>query len=127
MIQMETIGTGKERASAGVLFSALAFLLHFKLSLLGRIAPSSCFKETPLCHIAMAPYFLNYIYQHPALLVFLLLASFAYLLPVYCLWLCPFKMTGFFMDAEAVPHRLQYALMLAAPAALRDILQFIKR
>ena len=166
--------------------SALAFLLHFKLSLLGRIAPSSCFKETPFCHIAMAPYFLNYLYQQylavmsggwklwgpltlgaawlfltlalgrgwcswacfyggiddglsalprrplikagrwafklrdlpAALLVFLLLASFAYLLPVYCLWLCPFKMTGIFMDAEAGPHRLQYALMLAALAAL---------
>ncbi len=166
--------------------SALAFLAHFKLSLLGRIAPSSCFKETPFCHIAMAPYFLNYLYQQylavlsggwklwgpltlgaawlfvtlalgrgwcawacfyggiddglsalprrpllrlgrwalkfrdlpAALLVFLLLASFAYMLPVYCLWLCPFKLTGVFMDADAGTHRLQYALMLAALAAL---------
>jgi polyferredoxin len=53
-----------------------------------------------------------------ALLVFLLLASFAYMLPVYCLWLCPFKMTEVFMDAEVGPHRLQYALMLSALAAL---------
>jgi polyferredoxin len=166
--------------------SALAFLLHFKLSLLGKIAASSCFKETPFCHIAMAPYFLNYLYQQylavmsggwklwgpltlgavwlfltlaigrgwcswacfyggiddglsalprrplirmgrwalklrdlpAALLVFLLLASFAYLLPVYCLWLCPFKLTGVFMDADAGPKRLQYALMLLALAAL---------
>ena len=166
--------------------SALAFLLHFKLSLFGEIAASSCFKETPFCHIAMAPYFLNYLYQQylavisggwklwgpltlgaawlfltlaigrgwcswacfyggiddglsalprrplirtgrwafklrdlpAALLVFLLLASFAYLLPVYCLWLCPFKLTSVFMDADAGPRRLQYALMLAALAAL---------
>lgn len=166
--------------------SALAFLLHFKLSLPGKIAASSCFKETPFCHIAMAPYFLNYLYQQylavmsggwkllgpltlgaawlfltlaigrgwcswacfyggiddglsalprrplikagrwafklrdlpAALLVFLLLASFAYLLPVYCLWLCPFKLSGVFMDADAGIHRLQYALMLAALAAL---------
>lgn len=166
--------------------SALAFLVHFKLSLLGRIAPSSCFRETPFCHIAMAPYFLNYLYQQylavvsggwklwgpltlgaawlfvtlalgrgwcswacfyggiddglsalprrpllkfggwalkfrdlpAALLVFLLLASFAYLLPVYCLWLCPFKLSGIFLDAEAGPRRLQYALMFAALAAL---------
>lgn len=166
--------------------SALAFLLHFKLSLLDRIAASSCFNETPFCHIAMAPYFLNYLYQQylavmsggwkmwgpltlgaawlfltlalgrgwcswacfyggiddglsalprrplvkmgrwalslrdlpAALLVFMLLASFAYLLPVYCLWLCPFKLTGVFMDADPGPRRLQYALMLAALAAL---------
>ena len=166
--------------------SALAFLLHFKLSLFGRIEPSSCFKETPFCHIAMAPYFLNYLYQQylavmsggwklwgpltlgaawlfitlalgrgwcswacfyggiddglsalprrqlvktgrwafklrdlpAALLVFLLLASFAYLLPVYCLWLCPFKLSGVFLDAEAGPRRLQYALMFSALAAL---------
>jgi NAD-dependent dihydropyrimidine dehydrogenase PreA subunit len=53
-----------------------------------------------------------------ALLVFLLLASFAYMLPVYCLWLCPFKLTGVFLDAEGYTRGLQYALMLLALAAL---------
>jgi ferredoxin len=53
-----------------------------------------------------------------ALLAFLLLVSFAYLLPIYCLWLCPFKLTGVFMDAAPAVHRAQYALMLLALAAL---------
>jgi len=166
--------------------SALAFLVHFKFSLFSKMFEASCFKEAPFCHIAMAPYFLNYLYQQylafmngdwrlwgpltlgaawlfitlaigrgwcswacfyggiddglsravpkplikagkwalrlrdlpAALLVFLLLASFAYMLPVYCLWLCPFKFTETFMDADAGVRRLQYALMLAAIGAL---------
>ncbi len=53
-----------------------------------------------------------------ALLVFLLLASFAYMLPVYCLWLCPFKLTGEFLDAERSTRALQYGLMGLALAAL---------
>ncbi|OGR41925.1 MAG: hypothetical protein A2X35_11500 [Elusimicrobia bacterium GWA2_61_42] len=166
--------------------SALAFLAHFKLSLFSRIFEASCFKDTPFCHIAIAPNFLNYLYQQylafmsggwklwgpltlgaawifitlaigrawcswacfyggiddglsalprrpllkggswalklrdlpAALLAFMLLVSFAYTLPVYCLWLCPFKLTDVFMDAGAATHRLQYALMALALAAL---------
>lgn len=165
--------------------SALAFLIHFKLSLLGGVftAPPS---EAPFCHIAMAPYFLNYLYQQylalmsggwklwgpltlgaawlfitlaigrgwcswacfyggiddglcslarrpllktghwaqklrdlpAALLVFMLLVSLALTLPVYCLWLCPFKLTEAFLDGGAVVRRLQYWLMFASLAAL---------
>ncbi|HAT71619.1 MAG TPA: hypothetical protein DCS63_02255 [Elusimicrobia bacterium] len=166
--------------------SALAFLVHFKLGLLNKIFEASCFKDTPFCHIALAPNFLIYLYQQylafmsggwklwgpltlgaawlfvtlaigrgwcswacfyggiddalsalprrpllrmgrwalklrdlpAALLVFLLLVSFANMLPVYCLWLCPFKLTEVFMDAEPAVHRLQYALMMLALAAL---------
>ena len=167
--------------------SALAFLVHFKLSLFNQVFQAACFKDTPFCHIAMAPNFLNYLYQQylafmsggwklwgpltlgaawlfvtlaigrawcswacfyggiddalsavprrallktggwalklrdlpAALLAFMLLVSFAYLLPVYCLWLCPFKLTGVFMDSGSVAiHRVQYALMLLALAAL---------
>lgn len=166
--------------------SAAAFLVHFKFGLLAKAFEASCFKETPFCHIAMAPYFLNYLYQQylslmngdwrlwgpltlgalwlfvtlaigrawcswacfyggiddglsalprralikpgrwamllrdlpAALLVFLLLASFAYLLPLYCLWLCPFKFTEAFLDHDAGVRRLQYALMLAGIAVL---------
>ena len=29
-----------------------------------------------------------------ALLIFMMLVSLAYMLPVYCLWLCPFKLTA---------------------------------
>jgi polyferredoxin len=53
-----------------------------------------------------------------ALLIFLLLASLAWMLPVFCLWLCPFKFTGVFLDADAGPRHMQYALMGAALAAL---------
>ncbi|MCM2267457.1 MAG: 4Fe-4S binding protein [Elusimicrobiales bacterium] len=166
--------------------SALAFLVHFKFSLFSKMFEASCFREAPFCHIAMAPYFLNYLSQQylalvsgdwrlwgpltlgaawlfvtlaigrgwcswacfyggiddglsalprralikpgkwsfalrhlPAvLLVFLLGASFAYLLPVFCLWLCPFKLSGAFLAAEAGVRRAQYALMAAAIAAL---------
>ena len=166
--------------------SALAFLFHFKTGLFADTFEASCFKDTPFCHIAIAPAFLNYLYQQylalmspgwklwgpltlgaawvfvtlalgrgwcawacfyggiddalsarpgrpllrlgwferkfrdlpAALLVFLLLASFAYMLPVYCLWLCPFKLTGAFLDAEAPARKIQYALMGLALAAL---------
>jgi len=167
-------------------FSALAFLAHFKLSLLDRALEASCFTETPFCHIAMAPYFLNYLYQQylalmsggwalwgpltlgaawlfltlaigrgwcswacfyggiddglsalpkkplfgidrwalkvrdfpAALLIFLMLVSLAYMLPVYCLWLCPFKLTGSFLDGQGWLKTAQYALMFFALAAL---------
>ncbi len=166
--------------------SALAFLLHFKLSLFGKAFDPSCFKDTPFCHIAMAPYFLNYLYQQylalmsggwklwgpitlgaawlfvtiglgrgwcswacfyggiddglsalpgrpllktgrwalkardlpAALLIFAMLASLATMLPVYCLWLCPFKLTGSFLDQQGYLRGLQYALMFFALAAL---------
>jgi polyferredoxin len=165
--------------------SALAFLFHFKTQLFTAAAPS-CSKDAPFCHIAMAPYFLDYLYQQylalmsgswrmwgpltlgalwlfvtlaagrgwcswacfyggiddglsalpkrallktgrpgeklrdlpAALLIFLLLASLAYMLPVFCLWLCPFKLTGAFLDGEPGPRRLQYALMAASLAVL---------
>ena len=43
--------------------SALAFLVHFKLGLLDKVLAPTCFASTPYCHIAMAPYFLGYLYQ----------------------------------------------------------------
>lgn len=166
--------------------SALAFLVHFKSGLFWDAFETSCFKDTPFCHIAMAPAFLNYLYQQylalmspgwelwgpltlgaawlfvtlamgrawcswacfyggiddafsarpgkaflriekialkfrhlpAALLVLMLLASFAYMLPVYCVWLCPFKLTGAFMDAGRGMRYAQYALMGLALAAL---------
>lgn len=166
--------------------SAVAFLLHFKFSLFGKAFDPSCFKDTPFCHIAMAPYFLNYLYQQylalmsggwklwgpltlgaawlfltiglgrgwcswacfyggiddglsaaaekplikidrwalkardlpAALLVFMMLVSLAYMLPAYCLWLCPFKLTGSFLDQQGYLKGLQYALMFLAIAAL---------
>jgi len=165
--------------------SALAFLVHFKLGLFNKALAPSCFKDAPFCHIAMAPYFLGYLYQQylalmsggwklwgpltlgaawlfvtlaigrgwcswacfyggiddglsalprrallkagwlsrvrdlpAALLIFMLLVSLAYLSPVYCLWLCPFKLTEGFMDAEGSVRALQYGLMLCALAAL---------
>ncbi|MBI5743460.1 MAG: 4Fe-4S binding protein, partial [Elusimicrobia bacterium] len=166
--------------------SALAFLVHFKLQLLEKIFAPACAPDAPFCHIAMAPYFLNYLRQQylaltsgdwrlwgpltlgvlwlfatlaigrawcswacfyggiddalsalprrallrpgrwahklrhlPAvLLVFLLLASLGYALPLYCLWLCPFKITGAFLDADRFVRITQYALMAAAGTAL---------
>jgi polyferredoxin len=166
--------------------SALAFFVHFKFSLFSRAFSASCFTETPFCHIAMAPYFLNYLYQQylalmsggwklwgpltlgaawlfltlaigrgwcswacfyggiddglsslarrplikidrwalkardlpAALLIFLMLVSLAYLLPVYCLWLCPFKLTGSFLDQQGYLKNVQYGLMFFALAAL---------
>ncbi|HNW43369.1 MAG TPA: 4Fe-4S binding protein [Elusimicrobiales bacterium] len=166
--------------------SALAFLGHFKAGLLFENFEASCFTETPFCHIAIAPAFLNYLYQQylavmsagwkawgpfslgaawlfftlalgrgwcswacfyggiddalsarpgkpllkidrfalkfrdlpAALLVFLLLASFSYMLPVYCLWLCPFKLTGAFLDGDAAVRKLQYGLMGLSLAVL---------
>ena len=166
--------------------SALAFLVHFKFSLFSKVFTASCFTDTPFCHIAMAPYFLNYLYQQylalmsggwklwgpltlgaawlfltlaigrgwcswacfyggiddglsslarrplirtdrwalkvrdlpAALLLFMMLVSLAYMLPVYCLWLCPFKLTGSFLDQKGGLKTLQYGLMLFALAAV---------
>ncbi|MCX5786298.1 MAG: 4Fe-4S binding protein [Elusimicrobia bacterium] len=167
--------------------SALAFLIHFKLGLLLKGFHLSCFKDTPYCHIAIAPSFLNYLYQQylavmsggwklwgplslvflwlfatlvlgrgwcswtcfyggiddglsalpkkallkteksglklrdfpAALLIFLLLISFANMAPSYCLWLCPFKLTGVFLDPDdALIRKIQYGLMGLALAVL---------
>lgn len=180
--------TGRVSAWRRVFFSvsALAFLVHFKFRLFSPAFESSVFTQAPFCHIAMAPYFLDYLYQQylafmsggwrlwgpltlaaawlfvtlaigrgwcswacfyggiddglsalarrplvkvggwvfkvrdlpAALLVFLLLASLSYMLPVYCLWLCPFKFGENFWDLDAGTRRLQYALMAFAAAAL---------
>ncbi len=54
-----------------------------------------------------------------ALLIFLLLVSLAYMLPVYCLWLCPLKMTAAFLEPDdASIRRVQLGLMLFALAML---------
>lgn len=181
--------TGRVSFYRRIFFSglALAFLVHFKLRLLSKIFDSSCFKDTPFCHIAIAPSFFNYLYQQylalmsgdwrlwgplslaflwlfftlvigrawcswacfyggiddglstlpkkaliktralagkfrdlpAALLIFLLLVSLAYMLPVYCLWFCPMKMTAAFLEPEdAFIRRVQLGLMLFALAVL---------
>ncbi|MDD2804627.1 MAG: 4Fe-4S binding protein [Elusimicrobiales bacterium] len=180
--------TGRVSAWRRVFFSAsaLAFLVHFKFGLAGRAFDPSCFKDTPYCHIAMAPYFLNYLYQQylalmsagwklwgpltlgalwlfvtlalgrgwcswacfyggiddglsalprrpllrlgswalrlrdlpAALLIFFMLVSLTYMLPVFCLWLCPFKVTGAFLDSGGWQRTAQYALLYSALAAL---------
>ncbi|HBB67588.1 MAG: hypothetical protein A2X28_02705 [Elusimicrobia bacterium GWA2_56_46] len=183
------IYTGRVSFYRRIFFSGLAvsFLVHFKLSLLSKVFASSCFKDTPYCHIAIAPSFFNYLYQQylalmsgdwrlwgpltlaflwlfftlvigrawcswacfyggiddglsalpkkalvrsgfpagwfrdfpAALLIFLLLVSLAYMLPVYCLWLCPLKMTSAFLDSgDAFVRKIQLALMLFALAVL---------
>lgn len=48
-----------------------------------------------------------------ALLVFLLLVSVSYFLPIFCLWLCPLKMTTSFLDPDASIKTVQTWLMLA--------------
>ena len=181
--------TGKVSFYRRIFFSGLtlSFLIHFKLSLVSKIFGSSCFKDTPFCHIAIAPSFFNYLYQQylalmsggwrlwgplslaflwlfftlvigrawcswacfyggiddglsalpkkaliktrapagkfrdfpAALLIFLLLASLAYMLPVYCLWLCPLKMTTVFLEpGDPFIRRIQLGLMLFALAVL---------
>jgi len=180
--------TGRVSAWRRVFFSAsaLAFLLHFKLGLAGAAFDPACFKDTPYCHIAMAPYFLNYLHQQylalagagwqiwgpltlgalwlfvtlalgrgwcswacfyggiddglsalprrpllrpgswglrlrdlpAALLIFFMLVSLAYALPVFCLWFCPFKVTGSFLDGAGWHKTAQYALMFSALGAL---------
>jgi polyferredoxin len=54
-----------------------------------------------------------------ALLIFMLLVSLAYMLPVYCLWLCPFKLTSAFMESgDAFIRRVQLGLMFFALGVL---------
>lgn len=54
-----------------------------------------------------------------ALLIFLLLISLARMLPVYCEWLCPLKMTSAFLDpGDAFIRKIQLGLMLFALAVL---------
>ncbi|OGR75416.1 MAG: hypothetical protein A2X32_12920 [Elusimicrobia bacterium GWC2_64_44] len=180
--------TGRVSSWRRVFFStsALAFLVHFKLGLAGKAFDPTCFKDTPYCHIAMAPYFLNYLYQQylalmsagwklwgpltlgavwlfvtlalgrgwcswacfyggiddglaalprrpllrlgswalrlrdlpAALLIFFMLVSLASMLPVFCLWFCPFKVTGTFLDAGGWQRTAQHALLYSALAAL---------
>ena len=166
--------------------SALAFLVHFKARLLAPALDPTCLKDAPYCHIAMAPYFLNYLYQQylalmsggwkmwgpltlgalwlfvtlaigrgwcswacfyggiddglsavprrpllrlgrwalrlrdlpAALLIFFMLVSLANMLPAFCLWLCPFKVTGSFLDGQGWQRTAQYALLFSALAAL---------
>ncbi len=181
--------TGRVSFYRRIFFSALAvfFFIHFKLSLFSGIFAPSCFKDTPYCHIAIAPSFFNYLYQQylaamsgdwrlwgpfslaflwlfftlvigrawcswacfyggiddglsalpkkplfktdrfagrfrhfPAvLLIFLLLVSLAYMLPVYCLWLCPLKLTAQFLEPDdSFIRKVQLGLMFFALAAL---------
>jgi polyferredoxin len=51
-----------------------------------------------------------------ALLVFLLLVSLSTLLPIFCLWLCPLKLTTSFLDPVDSTRKVQFALMLVAGA-----------
>lgn len=53
-----------------------------------------------------------------ALLIFMLLVSLAQMLPVYCLWLCPFKLTPVFLDQDAFIRKIQLGLMFFALAVL---------
>lgn len=53
-----------------------------------------------------------------ALLIFLLLVSLSAMLPVYCLWVCPFKLTAGFLDQDAFVRKMQLGLMFFALAAL---------
>jgi polyferredoxin len=54
-----------------------------------------------------------------ALLIFLLLVSLATMLPVYCLWLCPFKLSTAFMEPDyAFIRKVQLGLMLFALVVL---------
>jgi len=181
--------TGRVSFFRRIFFSvlALSFLVHFKLSLLSKMFAASCFKDTPYCHIAIAPSFFNYLYQQylalmsgdwrlwgpltlaflwlfftlvigrawcswacfyggiddglsalpkkaliktrvlagkfrdfpAALLIFLLLVSLACMMPVYCLWLCPLKMTASFLEPEdAFIHKVQLGLFCFALAVL---------
>lgn len=180
--------TGKVSAWRRAFFSvsALAFLVHFKSGLLSSALDPTCMKDTPYCHIAMAPYFLNYLYQQylalmsagwrmwgpltlgalwlfvtlalgrgwcswacfyggiddglsalprrpllrlggwalrlrdlpAALLIFFMLVSLASMLPAFCLWFCPFKVTGSFLDGQGWQRPAQYSLMFSALAAL---------
>ncbi|HAH06885.1 MAG TPA: hypothetical protein DCM05_10225 [Elusimicrobia bacterium] len=51
-----------------------------------------------------------------ALLVFLLLVSMSTLLPIFCLWLCPLKLTTSFLDPVDSTRKVQFVLMLLAAA-----------
>ncbi len=163
--------------------SAFAFLVHFKFALFSEMFKAQCFQDTPYCHIALAPSFLNYLYQQylalmsgdwkvwgplslgfvwlfatiivgrawcswtcfyggldeffsrlspvkgppaavrtwaarlrdlpMALLIFFMLISLAYMTPMFCYWLCPFKLGGEFLD-EGARRSFQLGLMWLA-------------
>ncbi|MDQ7773356.1 MAG: 4Fe-4S binding protein [Elusimicrobiales bacterium] len=165
--------------------SAFAFLVHFKFSLFSKIFEAQCFQDTPYCHIALAPSFLNYLYQQylalmsgdwrvwgplslgfvwlfatiivgrawcswtcfyggldeffsrlspvkklpaavqswalrlrdfpMALLVFFMLISLSYMTPMFCYWLCPFKLGGEFLNEDG-RRAFQLGLMWLALA-----------
>ena len=46
-----------------------------------------------------------------ALLIFLLLISLTTMLPIFCLWICPLKLTTAFLDPVSFPRRIQLVLM----------------
>jgi len=48
-----------------------------------------------------------------ALLIFLLLISLSTLLPVFCLWICPLKLTTSFLDPVDSTRKIQMAIMIA--------------
>ncbi len=48
-----------------------------------------------------------------AFLIFLLLISVSSFLPVFCLWVCPFKINASFLDPEGLTRRTQIILMAA--------------
>jgi polyferredoxin len=53
------------------------------------------------------------------LLIILLLVSLAYMLPIYCLWLCPLKLTAVFLEpGNGVIRGIQFGLMLFTLAVL---------
>lgn len=179
--------TGRVSFYRRIFFAAVAalFLLHFKAGLFSAFE-SSCSRDTPYCHIAIASSFFNYLYQQylavmsgdwklwgplsaaflwlfftlvlgrawcswacfyggiddglaalpkrallklrlagsrfrdfpAALLIFMLLVSLSSMLPVYCLWGCPFKLTAAFLDPDAFTRKVQLGLMFSALAAL---------
>lgn len=166
---------------------AVGFLIHFKLSLFGKISQIWCVENAPYCHIAITSTFLNYprqiysafmeggdwrlwlvvsmsvlwvfvaiiigrawcswtcfyggidelcscILKKPviniksfafkfrdlpmAILIFFLLISFSYMIPAYCIWLCPFKITTTFLDKTLFIRNLQIVLMILAGICL---------
>ena len=108
---------------------SLAFLWLFFTLIIGRAWCSwACFyggiddglsalpKKALIKPRALAGKFRNF---PAALLIFLLLVSLAYMLPVYCLWLCPLKMTAAFLEpGDAFIRQVQIGLMLFALVVL---------
>ena len=60
-----------------------------------------------------------------ALLVFLLLVSLSTFLPVFCLWICPLKLTTSFLDPVDSPRKIQLAIMIAVGAVFLVLLPLL--